>query len=328
MGGDSHTMVTDKIALIFPGQGSQYPGMGKSLYENFSEAKEIFDQANEILGYDIKNKIFNSSEDELKQTVVTQPAIFIMSCAAFKSFSAKSPTIAADQCLFVAGHSLGEYSALFSAEVFDFQTGLKLVEYRAKYIQECCEKNPGTMAAIIGIEKGELQKLCEQSSKEKGCCEMVNFNSPSQIVVAGAKTAIEDLMKRLSSIAGSKAIPLNVSGAFHSTLMHEASIKMFGILQSATFKNAKIPVLANCDARISTEANDIKTKLARQIDHPVLWEDSIKRMISDGIETFIEIGPGKVLAGILRKIDKKKKVLNVEDSESLQRVLNELALLG
>lgn len=301
--------------------------MGKSLYENFQPAKEIFDQANDILGIDICGKIFNGNEEELKQTHVTQPAIFITSCAAFKAFKTEFPQLDVNLCI-AAGHSLGEYSAFFAAEIFDFKTALKLVEYRAKFIQECCEKNPGTMAAVIGMEKTQLKNVCDAIAQEKGVCEMVNFNSVQQIVVAGQKSAIEMLTEKIGAVPGTRAIPLNVSGAFHSGLMAEAAEKMKAVLETAAIKDAAIPVAANVDAELTVRADEIKAKLARQINHPVLWEDSIHKMIANGVETFLEIGPGKVLTGLLRKIDKKKKALNLEDEPSLRKVVNELSALS
>ena len=315
--------MASKIALLFPGQGSQAPGMGKLLYDEFPEAREIFDQANEILRVDIKSKIFQGSEEDLRQTAVTQPAIFTVSCAAFQVLSKQFPSLEG-RCSFAAGHSLGEYSALFCAQVFNFQTGLKLVSYRGQFIQSACEKNPGTMAAMIGFGKETLRKLCQESADGNGICEMVNFNCPGQAVVAGTQRAVQVLLQKASGVQGTKAVALNVSGAFHSSLMREASQKMSEILEKSSLNDSRIPVVANCDAQPTTQAQKIREKLVRQIDHPVLWEDSIRWMIAQGAETFVEVGPGKVLGGLLRKIDRKKKVLNVEDPQSLEKTLQEL----
>ena len=297
--------------------------MGKLLHDQFPEAKSVFEEANQILDWDIRDRIFNGSEDQLKQTNVTQPAIFTVSCAAFRVFSSRLPSTSV-QIVSAAGHSLGEYSALFAAQVFDFKTGLKLVEYRGQFIQEACRKNPGSMAAMIGFERDQLQKLCSESQEGGEVCEMVNFNCPGQIVVAGSKKGIEALAAKAASVPGTKTVLLNVSGAFHSSLMKEAAGWMKGSLEKTALKDAWVPVFTNCDAKPTSSGAEIKEKLVRQIDHPVLWEDSIQAMAAQGVETFVEIGPGKVLTGLLRKIDRKIKVLNVEDPDSLAKTLQGL----
>ncbi|OGR52199.1 MAG: [acyl-carrier-protein] S-malonyltransferase [Elusimicrobia bacterium RIFCSPLOWO2_02_FULL_39_32] len=309
-----------KIAFLFPGQGSQVPGMGKSLYETYPQIKEHFEEANQILGFDIKNKIFYGTETELKETKVTQPAIFIVSSAIFKLISMLHPSLI-KQCCYLAGHSLGEYSALHAAGAFDFQTALKLVEYRSLFMQESCEKFSGTMAAILGIEKSDLQKLCEECGDAHNPCEMVNFNAPGQIVVAGGKNAIQSLLEKVKKFPNAKGIGLNVSGAFHSSLMNEAAFKMKEVLFKSQIQDIKVPVITNCDALATMIGKEVKEKLAQQINHPVLWQDTIEKMIEEGVELFIEIGPGKVLTGLLRKIDRKKSVLNVEDPLSLKNLL-------
>lgn len=316
----------DKIALMFPGQGSQYPGMGKALYEKYSEAREMMNQANQTLGFDLKQAMFNGTEEELKQTSVTQPAIFTVSAAVYRIASKENPELA-KRAAFTAGHSLGEYSALFAAGAFDFQTGLKLVKYRGEFIAEACKSNPGTMAAILGVEREALVKLCAECETNGQVCQMVNFNCPGQIVVAGSKPAIEQLVQKVSGLAGAKAIPLSVSGAFHSSLVHEAALKMKEVLEKATILEVKIPVYANSDAKPTVQASEIRQKLVAQIDHPVFWEDSIRQILGGGIETFVEMGPGRVLSGLLRKIDRKKKVVNMEDPDSIAKALTELGLV-
>ena len=313
----------NKIALLFPGQGSQSPGMGKSLYEKFPEARETLDQTEAVLGFDLKAKMFGGTDDELRQTDVTQPAIFSASAAAYRALAARLPDLAS-RCAFAAGHSLGEYSALFAAGAFDFKTGLKLVKYRGLFIHEASQKNPGTMAAVLGVAKEELGKLCEESKGPGEVCTMVNFNCPGQIVVAGTRRAIEALVAKAGALPGAKAIPLSVSGAFHSSLVSEAAGRMKEVLSQSEVRDARVPVLANCDARPTQAAGEIRAKLLTQIDHPVLWEESVRRMIEAGVETFVEIGPGRVLSGLMRKIDRKKKVLNIEDEESLNKAVQEL----
>ena len=307
-----------RLSLLFPGQGSQTPGMGKALYAQFREAKDVFDQA----GGELRDTIFNGTEEELKKTSVTQPAIFTVSCAAYAAFSARFPNLLS-QTAYAAGHSLGEYSALCSARVFDFQTGLKLVEYRGLFLQDACQSSPGTMAAILGLERDQLQNLCEKVPAGE-VCEMVNFNCPGQIVVAGTQGGISALLKEVGAVAGAKAVPLQVSGAFHSSLMREAGARMKKALESVALQDAQVPVVSNCDAKAGTRAQEFKDKLVRQIDHPVYWEDSIRLMIAQGVETFVEIGPGRVLSGLLKKIDRSKKALNVEDPDSLRKTLQEL----
>lgn len=312
------------LAFLFPGQGSQYPGMGKSLVEYSEKAKNLFDQAADILGYSIKDKIFNGTEQELRQTVLTQPAIFLVSCAAFAVF-AEAASAAVKNCRFVAGHSLGEYSAFYASGAFDFQTALKLVEYRAKILQEACAKKPGAMAAIIGLNKEKLRNLCNEIRGDNSgeVCEMVNFNSPSQIVVAGTANGVQRVLEKTAGEKGARGIPLNVSGAFHSSLMTEAALQMRERLQTASISNPKIPVVTNWDAAVTASKDEIPEKLFHQMDHAVLWEETIRNMTDQGVNVFIEIGPGKVLSGLVKKIDRTKKTLNVEDLDSLKQTIQE-----
>lgn len=324
-GGDPVVEAVGKIALLFPGQGSQIPGMGKAFYDYVPESKEIFETADHVMP-DIVDKIFNGTAEDLKQTSVTQPAIFIASCAAFKAFQARFPGLKSAVSA-AAGHSLGEYSALFAAEVFNFQTGLKLVEYRGQILERACLRSPGGMAAILGMERDQLGDLCRQAASGGEVCEMVNFNCPGQIVIAGAAKGVASLAEKMQAVPGAKAIPLAVSGPFHSSLLAQAAKEMDRKLAQAALKDAWTDVYCNCDARPERIASAIRKNLATQIDHAVLWEDSIRAMIGKGIETFVEIGPGKVLTGLLRKIDRKARGMNVENPESLNKTLEILKSL-
>lgn len=311
-----------KIGLLFPGQGAQAVGMGKELYDNCAEAREVLDKANEILGFDIKKTMFEGPEDSLRQTQVTQPAVFAMSMAAYKVFTSKFK--AEENNLYAAGHSLGEYSALAASGYFNLEDGLKLVKSRGEFIQKACESNPGTMAAIIGLDKSKIVEICE-SVKNGNICEAVNFNSAGQIVIAGSKDKVHEAVNAAEKSGATKAVMLNVSGPFHSSLMTPASEMMKQELTKYNFSKPKFPVITNCDAETISDENVIKEKLVRQINNPVLWEDSIKKMIAEGVEVFIEIGPGRVLSGLLRRIDKSKKAYNIEDMKSLDKTIQELS---
>ena len=299
--------------------------MGKAFYDLFAEARVIFDAADQAIP-GIKDKIFSGTADDLKRTSVTQPAIYIASCAAFRVFQSKFPSLRS-VAVAAAGHSLGEYSALFAAEVFDFQTGLKLVECRGQNLERACETAPGTMAAVLGTERDQLGDLCRQAAIGGEVCEMVNFNSPGQIVVAGTVRGVAALVDKAQA-AGSKVIPLNVSGPFHSSLLNQAAKNMEGPLAQAALKDAQMDVYCNCDARPAKAAAVIRKNLVTQVAHPVLWEDSIRAMIAKGIETFVEIGPGRVLSGLMRKIDRKKLAVNIEDPDSLNKTLEILGTIG
>ena len=306
-----------KIGLLFPGQGAQYVGMGKELYENYGEARDVFDKANAVLGFDLKKIVFEGPEETLRQTQYTQPAIFVTSVAAFKVFSTLFP-LTEGQCL-CAGHSLGEYSALAAANVFTLEQGLGLVKARGEYIQKVSENNPGTMAAILGLDIPVVKELCAKASAEA-----VNFNSAGQIVIAGTAEAVQKAIVLAQEAGATKAIPLSVSGPFHSSLMTPASEMMKEELAKTSLAAPRFPVITNCDAQLTTDAQSIAGKLTRQINSPVLWEDSVKLMIAQGTDTFIEIGPGRVLSGLMRRIDKTKRTMNIEDKKSLDKTIESL----
>lgn len=313
-----------KIALVFPGQAAQYVGMGKEFYDKYPAAKETFDKANGILGYDIKKIVFEGPLEQLTQTKYTQPAVFVTSIACFKVFTYQLINLSTCQLAFTAGHSLGEYSALVASEVLSYEDVLKLVNSRAEFIQSACEKTKGTMLAILGAEKNIVEEICAEAGKT-GICEAVNFNAPGQTVISGESAAIEKA-KQLSKEKKIKAIPLAVSGAFHSSLMKEAAEKMREELKkyAGTFKNPKFPIITNCDAEITTDASKISEKLIKQIASPVLWINSINKIISNGCETFVELGPKNVVSGMIKKISPKAKTFNIENEATLNTTLEAL----
>ncbi|MDI6641448.1 MAG: ACP S-malonyltransferase [Elusimicrobiota bacterium] len=318
-----------KIALIFPGQASQYVGMGKEFYDNYLEAKIVFDSANKILGYDLKKIIFEGPLELLTQTIYTQPAVFVTSVASYEVFNyqlslpdLRSATTNS-QLYFAAGHSLGEYSALYAAGVFDLSTGLNLVNKRAEFIHQASLKNPGTMAAIIGLSEEKLSELCKVASTFESPVEMVNFNSPGQIVISGTINGVNEVIN-LTKAANAKSILLKVSGAFHSSLMKPASELMLDELNKVTLLDAKIPVVTNCDAQPTSNTSEIKNKLVLQISSPVYWQKSIEYMLASGVDTFIEIGPGRVLSGMIKRISNSVRVMNVEDKKSLEETISNL----
>jgi [acyl-carrier-protein] S-malonyltransferase len=306
-----------KIALIFPGQGAQTVGMGKDLYDKYSRAREIIDLADS----ELRKIIFNGPEETLRLTHYTQPAIFTVSIAAFETF--KEFFRGSNVEFIAAGHSLGEYSALCAAGFFGFADGLSMVKARGEFVQKAAEKNPGLMVAILGMEKSAVEDVCKKASRF-GVCEAVNFNSSEQIVIAGTISAINKAVRFAIDAGATKTVFLNVSGPFHSSLMTSASEKMAEELVKYNFNTPSFGVYTNCDAAFTFDVSVIKEKLVKQIRSPVNWDESMKNIIAAGFDKFVEIGPGRVLSGLLKRIDKSKKALNVEDSKSLQRTLEEL----
>ena len=283
-----------KYAQVFPGQGSQFIGMGKDLFDGNREAKKIFLEANKILGFSITEIMFEGSKEELKDTNIAQPAIFIHSIIKSKFTQKKAKTIA------VAGHSLGEFSALVASNSISFQDGLRLVDVRARVMKRACDTNPGTMAAVIGLENESVENCCMEI---KEIVVPANYNCPGQIVVSGEKKGIINVTKTLNESGARKVIELNVGGAFHSPLMLPAKKELEKYIQKVEFKKPSCPIYQNSVGKGVSNVEGIRKNLVDQLISPVLWTQSINQMVNDGIKNFIEIGPGKVLHGLIKKIN-------------------------
>ncbi|MFW6306349.1 MAG: ACP S-malonyltransferase [Bacillota bacterium] len=306
----------NKIAFLFPGQGSQYVGMGKELVSVFPDAKEIMDKANSILDFNVEKLCFEGPEVKLNNTEYTQPAIYTISYIVNMILNKKE--IYPDM---VAGHSLGEYSALASAGVYDFEDGLKLVRNRGQIMKNTVPDNMGSMAAIIGLSDEKLLLICQQV---EGICEVANYNSPGQIVISGEKDTIDKACKMADENGAKKTVKLDVSGPFHSSLMKPAEEKFEVVLSNIEIKRPKFPVVANVTADIVESPSEIKELLLKQLSGSVRWVESIELMKSRGVETFIEVGPGRVLKGLLRRIDRSLNAYNVQDIKSLDKLLNKM----
>ena len=294
-----------KHAFVFPGQGSQFSGMGKGLYENSAFAKKLFEQANEILGFRISDIMFSGSEEDLRQTRVTQPAVFLHSVIATKGIENNRPDM-------VAGHSLGEFSALVANGVLSFEDGLTLVSCRATAMQKCCESAPSTMAAVLGLEDEKVETICAEVQKETG--EVVvpaNYNCPGQLVISGSAKGVEIACERLKAAGAKRALLLPVGGAFHSPLMAAAREELKQAIEKTTFYTPTCPVYQNIVARAVVGKDDIKKNLIDQLTGPVRWTQSVQAMITDGASRFTEIGPGKVLQGLILKVNKEVQVEGV-----------------
>ena len=291
-----------KKAYIFPGQGAQFSGMGKDLYESNEEAKSLFEKANEILGFRISDIMFEGSDEELKQTKVTQPAIFLHSVILAKT----SPEFSPDM---VAGHSLGEFSALVANGTLAFEDGLKLVYQRALAMQEACEINPSGMAAILGLEDQKVEEIC--ASIENEIVVPANYNCPGQLVISGSNKGIEIACEKMKEAGAKRALPLPVGGAFHSPLMEPAREKLQKAIESTVFSPPSCPVYQNVSTTGVTDVEEIKNNLIAQLTAPVKWTQSVQEMIGDGAAIFIECGPGKVLQGLVKKIHKEAEVSSI-----------------
>lgn len=300
-----------KTAFVFPGQGSQYVGMGLEIAKESSIALQTFEEADDALGFKISEICFNGPEEKLRQTSFTQPAILTHSIAISRVLQENGLVCAA-----AAGHSLGEYSALVTTGVLDFKDAVKLVHIRGKLMEEAFAPGKGTMAAIMGISSENVDKLCEAAS-DVGVVQAANYNSPGQIVIAGAKEAVEKAAAIAKDFGAKRAIMLNVSGPFHSMLMSKAAEKFADYLNNVQINDPSAPVIANYNAKPLNTSDNIKHALLGQIANPVLWEQSIHTMISMGINTFIEVGPGKVLTGLIKKISSEMQLLSTDDKDSL-----------
>jgi [acyl-carrier-protein] S-malonyltransferase len=303
-----------KIAFVFPGQGSQYIGMGKDIHDSFDAAKEIFMQASDALGYDVAHLCFHGPAEELNRTHRTQPCILTVSMAIYRILSDKGVKPAV-----VAGHSLGEYSALAAAGAVSFGDAVRLTQKRGYFMQEAVPEGRGLMAAILGLDREKVGEICKAANT--GYVAPANYNCPGQIVIAGEKAAVEEAIHLCKNAGAKRAVALSVSVPSHCGLMEGASEKLAHLLGAIEFKKPVVPVVNNAEAMFLTETEDIKSSLVRQLSSPLLWEDSIKKMEASGVDTFIEVGPGRVLSGLIRRILSDANVMNAEDVKTLDNTV-------
>lgn len=301
-----------KIAFVFPGQGAQAVGMGKDAAEAFEASRRVYEAADRALGFSVSQLCFEGPEDSLRLTANTQPALLATSVALLEAFKARG--VKPD---YVAGHSLGEYSALVAANVLDFEDAVRLVRARGIYMEEAVPSGQGAMAATLGAEREALEALCRDISAAGAQVELANVNCPGQIVVSGTAAGVAAVVERGKEAGAKRVIPLDVSGPFHSSLMRPAADKLAVKLDEVAFRDAEVPVIANVTASAVSEGARLRELLVEQVVSPVLWEDSIRRLIEEGVDTFVEIGSGAVLAGLIKKIDKSVRTISVNSAAAV-----------
>ena len=300
-----------KIALLFPGQGAQHVGMGSQLVELFPRAKELFDQANDILGYDLAKLCFNGPSEELDSTIYSQPALFVCSLAALEKLRAESPDVVLG-CEMSAGLSLGEYTSLVFAGAMSFEDGLRVVQRRGQAMQAASDATPSGMVSVLLLDRDQVQKVCDDASAH-GSIQIANYLCPGNIVISGENAACVRAAE-LAEAAGGRAVPLAVAGAFHTPIMKPADDELSEVLRDTEITSPDIPVVSNVDADVHSDPEEIRQILIQQVLQPVRWEDSIRKMIDDGCTEFFEVGPNKVLKGLMKRISRKMPITTVNDS--------------